>query len=89
MSTGWTKKTTTETTYQTRSIVTFGKVTVRVPLKRLLNWVRKLVGYREFPQLDLDKKDLLFNFTVWPLWIEEFNGPKPVQSAGSSSDTSD
>ena len=69
--------------------MTFGKVTVRVPLKRLLDWVRKLVGYREFPQLNPEEKDLLFNFTVWPLWIEEFDGPKPVQSAGSSSDTSD
>ena len=62
---------------------------MRVQLELVLDWVWKLVGIQRFPQLDPEEKDLLFNWTVWPLWIEEFDGVEPIQSAGSSSETSD
>ena len=62
---------------------------MHIPLEKVLDWVWKLVGIQRFPQLDPEEKDLLFNWTVWPLWIEEFDGVKPIQSAGSSSETSD
>ena len=62
---------------------------MHVHIKQLIDWIWKLVEKEKYPQLDPLEKDLLYQWTVWPLWREEFDGVQIIQLAGSSTDTSD